>query len=473
MAFPDIEHRTSNHEHRILNPIFATMQEKINIPLLLQNLNIKELNEMQQAVIDAVAAHDEVIVLSNTGSGKTLAFLLPILQLLDAESKNTQALVMVPSRELALQIDEVFRKMGTSYKVTLCYGGHKREIEENNLIEAPALIIGTAGRLADHIRRHNFEVNDIETLVLDEFDKSLELGFLEEMEFILKSLKHVRKKILTSATQASEFPDFIQLKNPHTVNFLTDGEEAANAALEVMALHSPDKDKIDTLFNFLCYANNRPCIVFCNHRESVERVSMLLAEKGLRTCYYHGGMEQRERESELCMFKNGTSNILITTDLASRGLDIPGVRYIIHYHLPLSEDVFTHRNGRTARMHDFGTAILLLSEEEKIPAYITDAVNEIKIPETNEVPLKTQWSTLHLSVGKKDKVNKIDIVGFLSQRGELKKDDIGLIEVKDFYAFVAVRRSKAGETLRLVQNEKIKNKKVKIGVATSMVRMQN
>ncbi|HOZ52969.1 MAG TPA: DEAD/DEAH box helicase [Chitinophagaceae bacterium] len=449
------------------------MDNSINIPLLLENLKIKQLNEMQHAVIGAVDEHDEVVVLSNTGSGKTLAFLLPIIKRLDADNKSPQALIMVPSRELALQIDEVFRKLGTSYKVTLCYGGHKREIEETNLIEAPALIIGTAGRLADHIRRKNFDVSTITTLVLDEFDKSLELGFLEEMEFILRSLKNVEKKILTSATQATQFPDFIQLKNPQTINFLTDGEEAANAALEVMTLHSPEKDKINTLFNFLCYANHRPCIVFCNHRDAVERVSQHLVEKGLRVAYYHGGMEQRERESELCLFKNGTSNILITTDLASRGLDIPGIRYIIHYHLPSSEDVFTHRNGRTARMHDFGTAIVLLSEEEHLPNYISGDVAEIEIPETNEIPLKTQWTTLHFSVGKKDKVNKIDIVGFLSQRGDLKKDDIGLVEVKDFYAFAAIRRSKASDTLRLVQNEKIKNKKVKIVIASSMVKMQN
>jgi superfamily II DNA/RNA helicase len=449
------------------------MENTINIPVLIENLKIKQLNEMQHSVIDAVNEHDEVIVLANTGSGKTLAFLLPIIQRLDSDKKHPQALIMVPSRELALQIDEVFRKMGTSYKVTLCYGGHKREIEETNLIEAPALIIGTAGRLADHIRRKNFNVSGISTLVLDEFDKSLELGFLDEMEFILNSLKNVEKKILTSATQAEEFPAFIQLKKPYTVNFLTDEAHASNAALEVMTLHSPEKDKINTLFNFLCFANHRPCIVFCNHRESVERVCKLLAEKDLRVAYYHGGMEQRERESELCMFKNGTSNILITTDLASRGLDIPGVRYIIHYHLPLSEDVFTHRNGRTARMHDFGTAILLLSEEERKPNYISTDVAEIQIPETNDIPLKTQWTTLHFSVGKKDKVNKIDIVGFLSQRGELKKDDIGLVEIKDFYAFAAVRRNKAGETLRLVQNEKIKNKKVKIGIATSMVKELN
>jgi ATP-independent RNA helicase DbpA len=305
---------------------------------------------------------------------------------------------------------------------------------------------------------------------MDEYDKSLELGFHEEMAFILGKLINVKTKILTSATKAVDYPDFVQLKNPQVLDYLNEGEEASNAALEVMLIRSPQKDKIDTLFNFLCYANHRPCIVFCNHRESVERVSQLLTSRDLRVSFYHGGMEQRERESELCMFRNNTSNILITTDLAARGLDIPGIRYIIHYHLPGTESEFTHRNGRTARMHDFGTAILLLSEGEKVPSYIGEEVKEIEIPAIHEIPSRTQWTTLHFSVGKKDKVNKIDIVGFLSQRGELKKDDIGLIEVKDFYSFAAVRRNKAGETLRLIQDQKIKNKKVKIGIASSMVK---
>jgi superfamily II DNA/RNA helicase len=444
-----------------------------NLPQILQNLGFNELNTMQNDVLKAVDSNKEVIVLSNTGSGKTLAFLLSILKGINDDAPNPQAIIVVPSRELVLQIDEVFRKMATSLKVTLCYGGHKREIEEINLVESPTLIIGTAGRICDHIRRKNFSTNSIKTIVLDEFDKTLELGFQEEMEFILNSLNQVEQKILTSATTVSTFPDFIGLANPVILNHVKEGEEASNFALEVMKLTSSDKDKIDTLFDFLCYANNRPCIVFCNHRDSVERAANLLSEKGIRTSYYHGGMEQRERESELCMFKNGTSNVLITTDLAARGLDIPGIRYILHYHLPTSEDAFTHRNGRTARMHDFGTAILLLSEDEEIPNYVSAGIEEIEIGEAHELPAKTQWSTLHLSLGKKDKVNKIDIVGFLSNRGDLKKDDIGLIEVKDFYSFVAVRKTKAGETLRLIQEQKIKNKKVKVGIAISMVRSQN
>ena len=418
---------------------------------------------MQLASIDAIEKNSNVILLSATGSGKTLGFLLPLLKTLNPEIDQPQALIIVPSRELAIQIDDVFRKMTTGYKVTLCYGGHKRETEENNLKQAPALIIGTAGRLADHIRRNNFSLDNITTLVLDEFDKSLELGFKEEMSFIVGSLKNISKRILTSATNAVPVPDFIGLTDPVRLNFLTEPENSASM-LDIKTVFSDDKDKVPTLFKLICYLGNRSTVVFCNHRESVERTSNMLSDKGILNVFYHGGMEQQERDSALCKFRNGTSNVLVTTDLASRGLDIPHIRYIVHFHLPATEDVFTHRNGRTARMDASGTAILILSEEEKLPAYISGGEN-IELPETDSLPEKPKWSTLFIAAGKKDKVNKIDIVGFLSKKGELKKEDIGIIEVKDFFSFVAVRKIKVGYVLELIKNEKIKNKKVKIEIA--------
>ena len=437
--------------------------QNINIPVIVNNLGFERLNEMQQTSLEANKNNDNVVLLSATGSGKTLAYLLPVLETLNPDIVNVQALIIVPSRELAIQIDDVFRKMQTGYKVTLCYGGHKRETEENNLKEAPAIIIGTAGRLADHIRRNNFLLDNISTLVLDEFDKSLELGFTEEMSFIIGSLKNIKKRILTSATYAVAVPDFIGLKDAVTLDLLPE-KIGTEKMLEVKSIFSPEKDKIDTLFKLICYLGNRSTVVFCNHRVSVERTSNLLSDKGILNVFYHGGMEQQERDSALCKFRNGTSNILVTTDLASRGLDIPNIRYIIHYHLPDTEDVFTHRNGRTARMDASGTAILLLSADEKLPAYIGDAEN-IEITREHPIPEKPKWSTLFIAAGKKDKVNKIDIVGFLSKKGELKKEDIGLIEVKDFFSFVAVRKIKAGHVLQLVKNEKIKNKKVKIEIA--------
>ena len=419
---------------------------------------------MQQASLEATLQHNNVIILSPTGSGKTLAYLLPVLRAMKQEVTKTQALIVVPSRELALQIEQVFKVMGTGLKITCCYGGHKREIEENNLIQPPSLIVGTPGRIGDHLRRGNITADTIHTLVLDEFDKSLELGFQEEIAFIMSQLPAVEKRILTSATPAVEIPHFIGADDAAQLNFLPEGD-APSQALLIQKVHSPQIDKIETLFRLLCHIGNRSSVIFCNHREAVERTSQLLSQKSIINTFYHGAMEQRDREIALAKFRNGSVNFLVTTDLAARGLDIPNIRYIIHYHLPPTPETFTHRNGRTARMDASGTAILILNDEERMPEYITTPVDKVELPLTLTLPEKPKWTTLFVGAGKKDKVNKVDIVGFLSNRGELKKEDIGLIEVKDFFSFVAVRKTKASHVLQLVKEQKIKNKKVRIDIA--------
>jgi ATP-independent RNA helicase DbpA len=435
---------------------------KTSTDSILSKLKIKSLNAMQLAAGDTMDKNNNVLLLSATGSGKTLAYLLPLVKLLDPANKNTQAIIIVPSRELALQIESVFKSMGSDNKVTCCYGGHLRETEENNLKQPPALLIGTPGRLADHIRRGNITVDAIETLVLDEFDKSLELGFHTEMSFIIGSLKSLNKKILTSATKGLEIPAFVGIDELATLDFQNDKD--ADTGLVVKFLQSDGKDKLESLFRLICMLGNRPTIIFCNHRESVERTSKWLKEKDIINEFYHGSLEQQERDAALCKFRNGTVNILVTTDLASRGLDIAHIRYVIHYQLPGSEDIFTHRNGRTARMDASGTAILILSPEESLPEYIEGA-EEIVPPETLTLPEKPDWSTLFIAAGKKDKLNKIDIVGFLTNKGQLKKEYIGLIETKDFFSFVAIRKSRVSHTLQLIKDQKIKNKKVKIAVA--------
>ncbi len=417
---------------------------------------------MQLASLDAMKQPGDLILLAPTGSGKTLAFLLPVLERLLPEITSTQALIIVPSRELALQIEQVFKTMSTGHKITCCYGGHLRETEENNLLEAPALIVGTAGRLADHIRRGNISIDTIHTLVLDEFDKSLELGFEAEMSFIIGSLPSIRKRMLTSATDTRDIPAFIGLKDPVKLNFIT-GE--TKEMLDFRVVYSDINDKLETLFRLICHIGDRSAIVFLNHRESVQRTSDYLKEKGIVNVYYHGAMEQVERDSALGKFRNGSSNVLVTTDLASRGLDIPNIRYIIHYHLPPTEEIFLHRNGRTARMDASGTVVMIINPDEKIPEYVHEEAIPIELSEEPVLPEKPKWSTLFIPLGKKNKVNKVDIVGFLTNKGQLKKEDIGLIEVKDFISFVAVRRSRVGHTLELIKQEKIKGKKVKIDIA--------
>lgn len=437
---------------------------QFSIPDILSALNIEALNPMQEESLTATEQHDNVTILADTGSGKTIAFLLPVLRSIDTAVKTTQAMIVVPSRELALQIEQVFKNMRTGYKITCCYGGHKRETEENNLLQAPVVIVGTPGRISDHLRRENITADTIHTLVLDEYDKSLEMGFTEEVSFITSSLPNLKKRILTSATEAAEIPSFINATDIVTLNFLSEESKTAEV-LSYKKVLSPKKDKIDTLFQLLCYLGDRSAIIFCNHREAVERTSQLLADKSIINTFYHGAMEQYERETALAKFRNGSVNFLVTTDLAARGLDIPNIRYIIHYHLPATEDIFTHRNGRTARMDASGTIILILNDEEKLPAYIDQPVEEIELEESYLLPEKPKWTTLFVGAGKKDKVNKIDIVGFLTNRGQLKKEDIGLIEVKDFFSYVAIRKSRASQVLQSIKEQKIKNKKVKIDIA--------
>jgi len=386
-----------------------------------QKLQIQEMNQMQKSTYKTTENNQDVVLLSPTGSGKTLAFLFPVLRNLKKDAAGIQTLVLIPSRELGLQIEQVFKSMGTDFKVSVCYGGHDKKIEVNNLIQAPAVLIGTPGRIVYHLRNNNFDPETIRTLVLDEFDKALELGFHKDMEFISNALKNVSQRILTSATAMDEIPEFTGLKNEKVVDFLKLAE--ARPDIQLKKVMTISEEKLDTLFNLICKIGNKRTLVFCNHREAVDRISELLREKGIDRETFHGGMEQDERERALLKFKNDSSRILITTDLASRGLDVPEVESIVHYQLPYKEDAFIHRNGRTARMNAKGFAYLIMTAEENFP-FIKNDTPEESVAGFTKVPEKPFFQTLYISAGKKDKVNKVDIVGYLLKKGELEKYDL-------------------------------------------------
>lgn len=437
---------------------------------ILSNLAIDSLNEMQIAALDTIVKNPNILLLSPTGSGKTLAFLLPVLHLLDEGITKVQCLIIVPSRELALQIEQVWKKMGTKFKVNVCYGGHSIDTELKNLSNPPALLIGTPGRLTDHLDRKSFDTDFIQTLVLDEFDKSLQLGFQDEMETIIGRLPHLQKRVLLSATSDVEIPSFVKMEAPVILDYI---EEEKNESLSVKLVLSPEKDKIETLFNLICSLDSEPALIFCNHREVTERISDLLIQKGIQTGYYHGGMDQDDRERILVQFRNGSLNYLVTTDLAARGLDIPEMNHVIHYHLPSKESEFVHRNGRTARMHASGTAYIIQFKEDKMPDYISDDLDVLQISKGKSLPNRPEYQTIYVSGGKKNKLNKSDIVGFFLQKGKLDKSDLGLIEVKDFISFAAVRSSAVKTLLSNIRDEKMKGKKYKIEVARNVVKKDN
>ncbi|MFY8021973.1 MAG: DEAD/DEAH box helicase [Bacteroidia bacterium] len=436
----------------------------MNLNPILANFQIEELNEMQNATFNAFGKNADLQIISPTGSGKTLAFLLPLLTQLQPDREGVQAIIVVPTRELALQIEQVFKQMGTGFKINCCYGGHPMRIEKNNLSHPPAVLVGTPGRIADHLRKENIKLRDTETVILDEFDKSLEAGFQDEMEFIFYNLSGLKKKVLTSATALKQIPSFVAVKNLQVLDF-TGNKKPVEDTLEVRMVRVQGDDKLEALMLLLGKLSGKSVIVFCNHREAVNRISEQLSKHRIPHGFYHGGLEQIDREKTLIKLRNGSTPILITTDLAARGLDIPEIEVVVHYQLPASLDVMIHRNGRTARMNAGGIAYFLLDIDDFLPEFIHVKPLEDSLPAVFRIPEAPQWRTLYFSAGKKDKINKMDIVGMLLQKAKLKKEELGKIEVLDFSAYAAVASSKIEETVNLVRDEKIKGKRVKIAIA--------
>ncbi|MBQ4802491.1 DEAD/DEAH box helicase [Aquimarina sp. MMG015] len=429
-----------------------------NQQLILQKLGIEKLNPMQEEAKLAISSSDNIVLLSPTGTGKTLAFLLPVIEALDKNCTEIQTLILVPSRELAIQIEQVARDMGTGYKINAVYGGRSGSQDRLDLKHRPAILIGTPGRVADRLRRDNFSIDSIKTIVLDEFDKSLEIGFEKEMTEIIENLPNIQKRVLTSATQEVSVPEFVGLHNPVQIDYLDEG----HSQLRIKSIVSDTKDKLPILVKALSHIGNQPGIIFCNYKDSIQRVSDYLKEHKISHGCFYGGMEQKDRERALIKFRNGTHQIIIATDLAARGIDIPEIKYIIHYHLPLKSQEFTHRNGRTARMNADGTAYILQWKDEQLPDFIIDP--EIEELVDAPIPKQSDWKTLFISGGRRDKISKGDIAGLFFKQGKLSKEELGIIEIKPDCAFVAVKASKAKKVIEQVTNTRLKKKKVRVSL---------
>lgn len=431
----------------------------MNVTVDLAKLGIEQLSAMQLKASDSIAQGErDVILLSPTGSGKTLAYLLPILQKLDVSSKEVQAVVIVPNRELAIQSAEVLQLLTKAMKGFACYGGRPAMDEHRQLRQVqPQIVFATPGRLNDHLDKRNISIETIQYVVIDEFDKCLEMGFQEEMSKILEKLTAVKQRILLSATDAVEIPHFVNMNNVDRLDYLTSA--TVSHQVRVFSVHSPDKDKLQTLKQLLLSFGNQSTIVFTNYRESAERIHDYLTFQHFYSTVFHGGLDQQERESSIYKFSNGSVNILVSTDLASRGLDIPDVDNIVHYQLPDQEENYVHRTGRTARWEKEGRAFLLIGPTEEIPAYAISHTHEYSIPVTDSQPALPKMATIYIGKGKKDKISKMDVVGFLCKKCQLAPDEIGRIDVNNYYVYVAVQRNKLQEVLKRAKGQKIKGLK--------------
>lgn len=432
----------------------------MNYTDIFRRLCITELNLMQEETIEAARKRKQIVLLSPTGSGKTLAYLFPLVSQIDVKRDAVQAVVIVPSRELAKQTQQTLQTMGEGIRSMAVYGG-RPAMEEHRAMRGlqPHVIIGTPGRLNDHLAKQNFMPGAVTMLVIDEFDKCLELGFQDEMNQVVSQFPAIQRRILLSATDCPEIPSFIQMDaDCQRLDFLDDDQQIPDR-IEVQVVKSSIKDKLQTLADLLCLLGQQQSIVFVNYRESVDRVTQFLQRQGFCVSDFHGGLDQDLRERALFRFASGACNLLVCTDLAARGLDLPAVDNIIHYHLPLDEQAYVHRNGRTARWDAMGHAYMILGPEEYQPEYITDKLVVFGLPKTLPAPAQPKWESFYIGRGKKDKLSRGDVAGFMMKIGGLAKDEVGRIEVRDHCAYVSVLRSRVRELMLRVRGQKIKGMK--------------
>ena len=441
------------------------MKEKDILSNVKQRMGIDVLNDMQRNALDMWKSGGRDLVLySPTGTGKTLAFALCVLQALKPPMQQLQAVVLAPSRELVMQTAEVLRSLATGYKVTPCYGGHAAIDEKASLAVTPDVIVATPGRLLDHQRRGNIDLGGCRLLVLDEMDKCLELGFEEEMRHLLKKMTRINRRILASATVLDPVPDYVRLHNPMTLNVLENQGDQPADRITVRQVMADSKDKLDTLRQLLLSLDGGKTIVFANYRESVERIHQYLVRQHIDAGIYHGAQEQQDRECAVAMLNNGSTSVLVATDLAARGLDIDTVEHIVHYHLPVSEQAYIHRNGRTARVDATGNAYVITAPAEPLPDWIH--IDEpFPLHPAARMP-RSRMATLYFQAGKKEKLSKGDIMGFIAANGGIEPSAIGRIDVRDHYALAAIPRQSAQEVLRSLQAAKVKGKKVRISIKT-------
>ena len=445
------------------NDIDLEMKEKDILAAVRDRMGIEAFNDLQLRALDAWQSqgNGDLVLYSPTGTGKTLAFALCLLCSLQPPMGQLQAVVMAPSRELVMQTAEILRSLAQGYKVTPCYGGHASSDEKASLAVTPDVIVATPGRLLDHQRRGNIDLSGARFLVLDEMDKSLELGFEDEMRRLLRQMPRLRRRILASATVLEVVPDYVRLHEPHVIDVLDKTDQPAER-IDGWRVESATKDKLDTLINLLNSLDGGKTIVFVGFRESAERVYQSLRHNGITAGLYHGALEQHERECAVAMLNNGSCRVLVATDLASRGLDIDKVEHIIHYHLPVNEQAYVHRNGRTARVDATGNAYVITVAGEPLPEYIT-IDRRFELNPSGHFPEATM-ATLYFQAGKKEKLSRGDILGFIAKGSGIDAASIGRIDVRDHYALAAVPRDKANAVLRSLQPLKIKGKKVRLSI---------
>ncbi|WP_374444709.1 ATP-dependent RNA helicase DbpA [Providencia sp.] len=435
----------------------------------LQELGYLSMTPIQAAALPAILAGKDVRAQAKTGSGKTAAFGLGLLQRIDAKLFKTQSLVLCPTRELAEQVANELRHLARAIPnlkiLTLC-GGVPFSVQRDSLAHAAHIIVATPGRLLDHLNRETVQLDELQTLVLDEADRMLDMGFMPDIETVMDYAPMSRQTLLFSATWPEEIARISQqIQNePQTIEINSVDELPA---VEQQFYEVSRHGKIELLQKLLSREQPASCVVFCNTKKDCQAVYDALNDSKQSVLVLHGDLEQRDRDQTLVRFANGSSRVLVATDVASRGLDIKALEMVINYELSWDPEVHVHRIGRTARAGESGLAISLCAPEEAQRANALEEMLNMKLnwqPEPAGLritPLEATMVTLCLDGGKKAKMRPGDILGALTGDVGLDGADIGKIAIHPTHAYVAVKRSVAQQAWKHLQQGKIKGKSVK------------
>ena len=455
-------------------------------------LNYEKPTNVQEQVIPALLENKDVIVKSQTGSGKTAAYAIPICELVEWEDNKPQALVMVPTRELALQVKEDFFNLGRfkRIKVSALYGKAPFELQEKELKQKTHIVVGTPGRTLDHLERGTLDTSNVRYLVIDEADEMLSMGFIEDLERIISCLPRERVTILLSATMAKDLESLCQeyMKSPIFIEIITKSSAVDRILQETYTVE--EDEKLEFLKDVTIVENPDSCIIFCNTKQRVDEVYMELISSNYTGEKLHGGMEQRDRLRVMNNFKQGYFRYLIATDVAARGIDIDNISLVINFDVPQDKEVYVHRIGRTGRKDNEGKAITLVSEADN--KYLSDIIKYIgkepiikekpdkakvysakedflkklntsaKIKEAKGAPLNQEIMKIHINAGKKTKMRAVDVVGTLCNIDGITKDDIGIINILDISTYVEILNNKGELAFQELQKINIKGRPRKV-----------
>ncbi|MCF6205480.1 MAG: ATP-dependent RNA helicase DbpA [Sulfurovum sp.] len=416
---------------------------------------------IQERAIPAVLAHQDILAQSKTGSGKTLAFGLPLVMNTDTSLQTPQHLVITPTRELAQQIAEVLRQLAAykaNLKVVTLYGGVPLRQQADSLAKGAHILIGTPGRLMDHLGKGTLHLDGIKTLVLDEADRMLDMGFYDDILKITKTLPLKRQTLLFSATFAEKIETLAATLLHSPVTIKVDTEQTQTKIEEHVYISPRKKETLRTLIQ-----NERPdsLLVFCNTKADVIEIASMLEKLGHDVIALHGDLDQPKRDEAVILFSNGSKRIMVATDVASRGLDISGIDMVINYDLPFDEEVYTHRIGRTGRADATGTAISLYTPGSRKTDYILERAAEKKLEKQEGKPylMRSPFKTIGINGGKRTKLRKGDILGTLCKEIGIDNAQIGKIDITERQSYVALHRDITDKVLKALKRVKIKKKK--------------